>query len=235
MLEEHKKIILEHYFDKPKGVVPWLTKNKEAKPLLEALKSEYPQLDKVAEMLYWLANNLIDFPKCPVCGKCIKAFASRHYPKHCSRSCTQHDEEVRNKNKKTCMDRYGVDNSSKSIEIRQKQKQTMLDRYGVTNIFEDVDYIRKKNIEKLGVENCAKIDAVIQKRKKTLIAKYGVNCGFKLSHIPHKSKGELELYNFILERFPTTISGDREIIKPLELDIYTWFKDRYRIWWGILT
>lgn len=98
----------------------------------------------------------------------------------------------------------------------------MLDKYGVVNIFEDVNYIKKKNIEKLGVENCAKIDEVIKKRKNTLMIKYGVNCGFKLSqgNDTHRSKGELELYNFIFEKFPTAISGDRQIIKPLELDIY---------------
>lgn len=45
--------------------------------------------------------------------------------------------------KETCLQKYGVDNPSKSIEIQQKKEETFLKNYGVTNIF-SVDGIRDK-------------------------------------------------------------------------------------------
>lgn len=215
-----KKLLLDEYNDNPKGVVMWLTKKPENEPLLTALREEFPQLTCVGEMLYWLANELIDFPKCPVCGKSITTYASRHYPRHCSCRCTQLDKEVRNKNRSTCLERYGVDNASRSAEIKAKAKQTCLERFGTDNIFKNKEYIKKCTFKKLGVSNAAKLSSVIQKRKNTLKKKYGVDCSFKLVKNFNKSKGELELYSYIKTLFPTSISGDREKIEPLELDIF---------------
>ena len=188
--------------------------------MLEELQADYPKLSKVNEMLYWLDNGLTDYPKCPVCGKDITVFASRHYPNHCCCRCTQLDKVVRDKNKKTCLERYGVDNGGKSKELREKQKQTMLSRYGVDNIFKDKDYIKSCNIKKFGVSNCAKLPETIEKRKQTLEKRYGVNCGFKLAKETNKSKGELELFEYIQSLYPSAVSGDRLTIHPLELDIF---------------
>lgn len=220
MKEESKTILLKEYHDNPQGVVAWLTKNVNNKELLEELKADYPKLSIVGEMLYWLDKGLVDYPKCPVCGKDITTFASRHYPGHCSCRCTQLDKAVRDKNKKTCLERYGVDNAGKSKEIKEKQKQTMLSKYGIDNIFKDKDYIKSCNMKKLGVSNCAKLPETIEKRKETLERKYGVNCGFKLAGEFSKSKGELDLFNYIHSIYPSAISGDRTAIEPLELDIF---------------
>lgn len=220
MKEESKTILLKEYHNNPKGVVIWLTKNITNKELLEELKADYPKLVKVAEMLYWLDTGLTDYPKCPTCGKYITAFASRHYPNHCSCKCTQLDKNVRDKNKESCLKRYGVDNAGKSKELREKQKQTMLSRYGIDNLFKDKEYIKSCNIKKLGVSNCAKLPKTIEKRKQTLKNKYGVNCGFKLAKEFNKSKGEIELFEYIKSIYPSALSGDRTAIEPLELDIF---------------
>lgn len=41
------------------------------------------------------------------------------------------------KYKKTCLEKYGVDNASKSLEIKMKKNETFLKNYGVDNIFKD--------------------------------------------------------------------------------------------------
>lgn len=45
-----------------------------------------------------------------------------------------------NKYKKTCMDKYGVDNVSKSEKIKSKKAKTFLKNYGVDNIFKDSEF-----------------------------------------------------------------------------------------------
>ena len=49
------------------------------------------------------------------------------------------------KNKQTCLERYGVDNPMKSKKIREKSKQTCLKRYGVENITQSEHYKSMKN------------------------------------------------------------------------------------------
>lgn len=44
------------------------------------------------------------------------------------------------KYKKTCMERYGVDNVSKSKDIKEKKKKTFLENYGVDNIWKSEEF-----------------------------------------------------------------------------------------------
>lgn len=44
--------------------------------------------------------------------------------------------------KKTCTERYGVDNVSKSNVIKEKKKQTFIKNYGVDNIFKSKEFIK---------------------------------------------------------------------------------------------
>ena len=50
------------------------------------------------------------------------------------------------KSRKTCIEKFGVDNPSKSDVIKQKKKNTFLKHYGVDNIWKTKDYV--KNIWK---------------------------------------------------------------------------------------
>lgn len=53
-----------------------------------------------------------------------------------SESCRKRNE----KSKKTVMDKYGVDNVSKSDEIKRKKADTFMKNYGVDNIWKSKDY-----------------------------------------------------------------------------------------------
>lgn len=44
------------------------------------------------------------------------------------------------KYKKTCLDKYGVDNSSKLDDVKNKKKQTFIKHYGVDNIWKSKEY-----------------------------------------------------------------------------------------------
>lgn len=78
----------------------------------------------------------------------------------------------REKCKKTCVEKYGVDNVSKSIEIKDKIKNTQFEKYGVDNVFKS-ECIKKKikqtNIEKYGFESPMKSDVVKLKQRMTIL------------------------------------------------------------------
>lgn len=52
--------------------------------------------------------------------------------------------------KQTVLERYGVDNVSKSPIIQKKKEETFLKHYGMKNIFYDKEFIQNKVIEKYG-------------------------------------------------------------------------------------
>ena len=77
---------------KPTAFFCWLKKQKDI--LTEIIKNT-PKLNtvsvKLRTRLYWYLNNLIDFPKCVVCGKDIKSDIVNMkvgYHRTCSKSCS---------------------------------------------------------------------------------------------------------------------------------------------------
>lgn len=214
---EIKEKLLKEYKGNPKGWYQWLSNKKDLK---EALRNEYPQLNDYKEMLYWLANDITDFPKCPTCGKPTRFIGTgKGYHKHCCCSCTQLDKEVRDKLKTTNLKLYG----DKNYNNPDKARATMLERYGKDNAFkvdEIKEKIKKTNIIKYGAENPTQNKEIQKKIKKTLQERYGVNCGFKCGEKVNTSKGERELFNFVCQLCSDAIANDRNIISPLELDIY---------------
>lgn len=85
----------------------------------------------------------------------------------CSRKCSE------KKNKETILDKYGVDNISKSDEIQNKKNDTCLKNFGVEFPQQsNVIFSKSKNtkFEKYGDENYNNLD----KAKSTNLKKYGV-------------------------------------------------------------
>lgn len=96
------------------------------------------------------------------------------YNTYCSNKCIQNSEEVKEKRKQTFIEKFGVDNPSKSPEIRNKTKETCEERYG--GIGFKSEKLREKNkktmIEKYGVEYYLQSDEGIKKLKETKLERY---------------------------------------------------------------
>ena len=111
---------------------------------------------KLSTKLYWVLNDLSDFPQCPVCGKKYginkNVNLTRGYSNTCGTTCGTLN--VRQKIKQTCLQRYGVDNPNKTDYVRQKIKQTCLQKYGV--------------------QVSTKSETAKQQLKQTCLQKYGV-------------------------------------------------------------
>lgn len=88
--------------------------------------------------------------------------------------CTQNNKQ--NKMKNTCLEKYGVDNATKTVNVREKMKKTCLKKYGVESATQSYiikEKIKKKYLEKYGIEYATKTDIVKEKIKKTCLERYG--------------------------------------------------------------
>lgn len=140
-----------------------------------------------------LFHYLSDIPSVPICKRddCIHTvnWCKTQYLGYCSTKCSSTD--TLEKRKQTSMDRYGVDNPSKSSEIIQKIKDNTFVKYGVTNysLTDDFKTHMKSlwndnkeqwlndreihNMETHGWKNPFEDTKVLQKTKDTMIVKYG--------------------------------------------------------------
>ncbi len=87
-------------------------------------------------------------------------------------------DEYKIKFKKTILEKYGVDHYSKTDEYKEKVKETTLSRYGVSSYAktdECKDKIKNTCLSRYGVDNYSKTTECTDKIKETNIEKYGVN------------------------------------------------------------
>lgn len=69
---------------------------------------------------------------CPVCDKETTFLGITYgYRRHCSTSCSSADPNVQAKNRKTNMEKYGVEHNWNNGILRENYKKTMLEKYGV--------------------------------------------------------------------------------------------------------
>ena len=131
-------------------------------------------------------------PTCKVCGNKINFIDFRNgYNNHCSISCSMKDENVQNKRKKTCLEKYGVEHYNKTEESKEKHKNTNLKKYGVESVLQSEEIkekIKETNFERYGVENYAQTDEYKNKVKITCLEKYGVEYYFQSDDKKKKSK-----------------------------------------------
>ena len=155
-----EKYIKSHYFD-----------------FWNYLYSKYSDELIWGEKLYWFYNDIIDYPKCPVCGK-KPGFLNFKlgYKTYCCVKCSNNDPNKKLKTKQTCLKKYGGNAPASSQKIKEKSKQTCLKKYGVENA-QQLESIREKtkqtHIEKYGgIGNQS--NELKRKYKQTSLEKYGV-------------------------------------------------------------
>ena len=114
---------------------------------------------------------------CDICDevKCIKYQAyNLNIEKYGFYSCSVKCSQI--KKKKTCIERYGVDNPMKDENIKEKYKSSIKEKYGVDNLFKNKDIIekiKKTNTKIYGCCSPLQNDTIFNKVKETNIEKYG--------------------------------------------------------------
>lgn len=188
--------------------IKWNNRNKEHYIAL-GYKFTYlgDELKVHAEDLTVGSNKLVEV-KCDFCGKIVTkkmlTYNAQHHPKYgdCCRECQP------KKNKLVCMDKYGVDNGSKTQEAIKKIKNTCIERYGVDNgaktlasrqkisekiiaSYQNEDVVQKRintNRERYGCDFPSQNEQVKQKQKETMIRIYGVDHPKKSEEIRAKER-----------------------------------------------
>ena len=131
---------------------------------------------------------LCDFCKETVVKKKYQMYIKQHHPKYgdCCAKC----QPI--KNKLCCLDKYGVDNGSKTQEAKDKIKEASLEKYGVDNPAKSAQVRRKISVKskenakearakaevtwltKYGTTNIMEVPEIKQRQRNSVFAKYGV-------------------------------------------------------------
>ncbi len=131
--------------------------------------------------LYAIRENIQTIPTCKTCGNPTTFnYAKGKFNKYCPngnrQSCALKDPIIKNKQKQTMVDRYGVENVGFSKEIQQKRINTLQDRYGVSVPILNTDIKQKIQdtlLDRYQVSNISNIPGVTRKRTNTNMLRYG--------------------------------------------------------------
>ena len=198
------------------------------KSIMYRYPDEYEKVENMigsswAEKLY---NYIFDCPdhKCPVCGKPTKFISIiKGYSQYCSIKCSKNDPKIIEKTRQTNIERYGVDNPSKSKEVQEKIKRTNIERYGVDNPMKN-DKIKQRlisdMIDKYGGVGWSS-DEIRKKAKTTNIERYGVNNPFESKEIQEKIK-QTNIERYGVDN-PTKSKEIRKKVHQTYLDRYGGF------------
>lgn len=198
-----------------------MQQHKHIKDLMLRLTSNLPiEGHNMNERLYWILNDLHDFPLCqtPNCTNKVDKFLglTKGYQKHCCIKCSQldpcitqikknttlnrhGDPNYRNpeKTKQTYLDNYGVDHPMKSDDFKQKLVQQHLEDYGCEWYFQSKEF-QQRSLSSLqkhfgdGIVNPFQAEEVKQKIRTTWIDNYGVDNPSKDPTIKAKKKVSMQ-------------------------------------------
>ena len=113
----------------------------------------------------------------------VRQYKDKYNIKRSKKGTISFSDEVIEKRKQTCLNKYGVDNPMKREEIKQKGIQTKIEKYGedyskvlnqrafdsykartgLDNPFQDVENIKRSLMEKYGVDDSNKIPGKVQR------------------------------------------------------------------------
>lgn len=129
------------------------------------------------QRFYLYEYKLSNLPTC-YCGNVVKFIDMRSgFRDFCSKRCMYDSSKVKESRIKTCLDKWGVNNPSKSKIVKEKVKNTNLEKFGVEYPLQSPDIVEKsKNffLNKYGVDNPSKIKEVRKKAENTMLEKFGV-------------------------------------------------------------
>lgn len=147
------------------------------KRLYEFILNYTSMLDKkypFSHRLYWVINNMTDFPLCKKCRKPNKrviklseGYTGTH--QYCCHKCCVSSQECVKKRKETNLDHWGVEVPAQNNEIKEKIKNTTFSHYGNHYFISDDGKKRIQQIilEKYGVDHISRSEIYRQKMRDT--------------------------------------------------------------------
>ncbi len=121
-------------------------------------------------------------------------------------------EEIQDKMKQTCLERFGVEHAAQSEEIQDKMKQTCLERFGYESNLSSFDHrllTKEILLERYGVEHALQSEVFKNKMKQTCLERFGVEHAAQSEEIQDKMK------QTCLERFGVDNIQKKHLINDL--------------------
>lgn len=207
------------------------------------------------EILFRIKYN-IERNYCSICGKptYFKGIAwykktGKLYADFCSCKCSMNSNETKEAYKKSCIDKYGVDNPMKNKNVVDKGKETCRNKYGVVRaslLKEYKDKVKETNMKRYGVEvplqnkeinkkwheTCyvnfgtyspLANKEIYDKAEETTYKKYGVYCVFNTKENREKllsEKTKQKRYETLRRNHTFNTSKIEETIYEKLIDIY---------------
>lgn len=110
------------------------------------------------ERLYWLRNNIDDYPRCKHCDRSLSSASFINgvvgYRTYCCRTCQRNSKEYKEKYRDTCLKKYGVEHSFSAAVVQEKRTASNIDRYGSSHPHKwGSEKFKSYMKERFGVEN----------------------------------------------------------------------------------
>ena len=208
------------------------------------------------EILFRIKYN-IERNYCSICGKptYFKGISwykktGKLYADFCSCKCSMNSNETKEAYKKSCIDKYGVDNPMKNKNVVDKGKETCRNKYGVVRaslLKEYQDKVKETNMKRYGVEvplqnreinkkwheTCyvnfgtyspLANKEIYDKAEETTYKKYGVYCVFNTKENREKllsEKTKQKRYETLRRNHTFNTSKIEETIYEKLIDIYS--------------
>lgn len=141
------------------------------------LGSHITTMHNISKSDYYLKYINSEIPKCETCGNNTTFInLNKGFSRFCSCKCANSNNNKILKWKLNNIKKYGVDNTSKLENVIEKTKQTCLEKYGYsTNLItpEQKQKTKEKLIEHYGVDSPVKSEIIRNKMKNTCIERYG--------------------------------------------------------------
>ena len=145
----------------------------------------------IQKIWHWVSNRP-DYYTCKCGGR-----TSFHrnwkdgYREFCSAKCSATDQSTKEKRMTTTLEKWGVDNVSKSDIIKKRQEETNLERWGYKSSFQNPEIqekYKKTALEKWGADHYFKTEEFRLKTKKYYLERWGVNHQLEIDQVKEKIK-----------------------------------------------
>ena len=127
---------------------------------------------------------------CKVCGRPTKFLNFKSgYPIYCSSKCSNSDPDKKETCRQTVINRYGVENVSKSSVVKDRICNTFKEKYGVEWVGQSKEVQAKQKatcIEKYGVPTPFQMDDFQEKSIQTCRKKYGTDYAVQSQEVKSK-------------------------------------------------
>lgn len=183
---ETENIQLEDYFKYSEGGILKRNANLHS-DISNFIKGDVPFKGK-----FYCFYNKIEMPTCKICRGPVKfKNMTIGFNDYCSNDCRYSDSDLKERKRKTNLERYGVDNPSKSSIIKEKVKESNNKKFGYDYPLQSSEVkerFRNTNLEKYGVDNPSKLKEVRKKAENTNLEKFGVKHAMQNKIIKEISK-----------------------------------------------